>query len=617
MIAVSAGIMYFHFQVQHTDSTITNIQALSRTGSSTNFQAPASRYSLSVVANLQEAYWISGDDGQPVAVHEIIYTIYNQGTEPETVALALCIDESQQSIGTLFIPAGDSRSGSTKVQLGEGNHSIQIVAESARSSTYASVSIPNVSFGWWPTEVRMPPKVSVAVSPPSLMYLGYENYFAVSITNSGGPASVEVRAGSHDYTIQLGVGETQRLDVPQVADDLGDGSSDVYYDFNVNVSASNIWGSDTESGFANARVVQKPVEIWYSPLELEESQSFRTNLKDFFTSKGTISLVAGWAGETIGGAIGGAVAGPIGEFVGAQIGRWLGESAAPEAGEWGYVAQSPSVEYMLRQLERHDNRILNLKEVYYFVRDQISYDYGKMGDPFLGFTQTFGFAIQHPVETLALRRGICLDKAILLASMLEAQGYDAALVYTTRGSIGHAFTAIYLPGHGLDHPISGVKVPYGNSEDWLYLDAVSKGIEFGEDWTYEAGFLSYEIVDVKIGEVKPSLQMIDFRWSIDGEKATEAKVGDKVRAELSLMASGGDISEDLSVHIYKGDRLWFDEEYQIEHYFMEFRRGEITSIEIEFEPFEAADSWRHPGYYVVVQANNQKIWTGPTLPVCR
>lgn len=607
--AVLTGVLCFHFQIQQNDSP--NIQALSRTNSATDFQIPAPKYSLDGAANVQEAYWINDDSGRPVAVLKVDFVICNQGTGSETATLTLYTDGSPRSLGTIFLPAGGSHPGSTMVRLGGGYHSIQIVVESANGSTRVSVSIPQISFAQWPTEVRMPPKVSVTVSPPPLMYLGYEKYFTVSISNSGGPARVEARANFYEYAVQIDTGETRTLEVPQVADDLGDEAGDVWYNFSVGVSASNGYGSDEENGFAQVRVVQKPVEIWYSPLEFEGSQSFRTTLKDFFTSNGTISIISGWAGETVGGTIGGAVAGPIGGFAGALIGRWIGESAAPEAGEWEYVAQSPSVEYMVRQLERHDDSILNLKEVYYFVRDYIPYDYGKMGDPFLGIKQTFGFSIQHPVETLAFRKGICLDKAILLASMLEAQGYDAALVYAARGPIGHAFTAVYLPGHGWDHPVSGVGVPYGSSEDWLYLDAVTPGIEFGEDWTYETGFLSYKIVDVSIGEVKSSLQVVDAYWMIDNEAITTAKLGENVQAHISLIAIGGDAAGSIEFRVRKDVAWWFDRDFKTVSFSVDMPRGEVQTIGLTFTPDELSNGGFRGirGYYLEAYWGGKKIYS--------
>lgn len=514
------------------------------------------RHDLYATASVDEAYWASGDGGQPVAVHEVGYVIYNRGTEPETASLTLYVDGSPQSLGTVSIPMGGDRSDTATVRLGEGSHSIQIVATSANTSAQASPTLSYVSFAQWPTEVRMPPKLSMTVNPPSLMYLGYENNFTVSVSNSGGPASVGVSANSYEYTVQIDAGKTKALEVPQVADDLGDGNGDVYYNFSVEVSASNTYGSDAENGSAQARVIQKPVDVWYSLPELESKQSFWTKLGDFFT------FITGYD---------------------------------------DYVEKgSASVSRMVYQLNRHDNSIMNMKEIYYFVRGYLPYDYNKADAWYLGLGQGFGFMVQYPVESLQLQKGICLDKAILLASMLEAAGFDATLVYAYNGSVGHAFTAVYLPGYLGDHPKTGVGVPYGSSQDWLYLDAVSTGIRFGEDWTHKYGWGNYKIVDVGTTPVTPLLKVVDTYWTKDNVRVSTAKVGENVMVHVSLIATGGAASETVDVQVWKDIAFWFDSEFASASFAVSIPHlGEIQTVDMAFAP-DAASAGSLKGYYIHV-----------------
>ncbi len=416
---------------------------------------------------------------------------------------------------------------------------------------------------------------------PSLIYLGYENYFTVSISNSGGPAYTSVRAGSYERVIQVGTGETTTLDVPRIADDLGSGIGDVYYSFSVEVSASNAYGSDAENGFAQARVVQKPVEIWYSPPELGERQSFGASLADFFA--GVADVLSGRLLSS--------------EFSSRYVG-----------------GVSSSVSRMVYLLNRHDNSIMNLKEIYYFVRDHIDYDDGKAGAWYLGIGQIFGFSAQYPVETLKVQKGICLDKAALLASMLEHAGFDAALVYTSKGLSGHVFTAVYLPGHSGDYPGPNVRVPYGSLEDWLYLDAVSKGIRFGEDWTRKEGFGGYKIVDVGLGSVAPSLKVAEAYWTKDNVQISTAKVGENVRANVSLIATGGAASGPVKMRVRKAWALWPDEDYKKTSFEVAIpRSGEIETVGITFTPDMRSGSQLGggvlDGYYIEVYFGSKRIYS--------
>jgi hypothetical protein len=389
------------------------------------------------------------------------------------------------------------------------------------------------------------------------MYFGYEYTFEVTVTNTGGPSYVDAAiypTESH-HQFYLSTGETKTLQVTQVVDDLGDGMGDIYHSFAVEASASNDYGSDAESSSAQVRCIQEPVDIWYSQPELEVKQSFSMTLGDFFT------LIKGW------------------------------ESYVEEG--------SASVSRMVYQLNRHDNSVMNMKEIYYFVRDYIDYDYDKADTWSLGLGQGFGFMVQYPVESLQLQKGICLDKAILLASMLEAAGFDAALVYTQKGwGNGHAFTAVYLPGYLGDHPSSGVGVPYGNPRDWLYLDAVSLGIRFGEDWTYEEGWGSYKVVDVGTAPVTPLLKVVDTYWTKDNVRVSTAKEGENVWAHVSLIATGGAVSGTVDVQVWKDIALWFDREFASASFAVSISRlGEIQTVEVAFAPDEASKGSLR-GYFI-------------------
>jgi len=408
------------------------------------------------------------------------------------------------------------------------------------------------------------PAISVTVQPPSIMYFGYDYTFDVTITNTGGAGYVDVTTHSTEqhYQFYLDTGETKTLQISQCVDDLGDGTSDVYHNLSIEVNASNDHGSDTKNRFVQVRVEQEPVDVWYSSIEIEGKQSFWTTFRDIFT------------------------------FIGGYE-RYVEET-------------SLSVCRMVHQLSRHENSILNLKEIYYFVRDCIPYDYDKWGEWYLGIDQATGFGVQYPAETLKLQKGICLDKALLLASMLEAAGYDATLVYTQKGRDGHVFTAVYLPGYPRDH--LNMQVPYGSWQDWLCLDAVSRGIQFGEDWTYEASWGSYEMVDVGTEAVTPSVQVVDAYWVINNNIANTATLRDDTRARVSLIAVGGSITKSVELHVWKDISFWFDQDFAVQTFAVNISHsGEIQTIEMSFTPDEASGGLTQ-GYYIQVDVDSAQIY---------
>lgn len=103
------------------------------------------------------------------------------------------------------------------------------------------------------------------------------------------------------------------------------------------------------------------------------------------------------------------------------------------------------------------NKVCQAKAVYYFVRDRYSY----IADP---IKKEY---IEDPKEFLFVGGGDCESGSIALASLMEAIGINAQLVFVT----GHAYARIELP--------NALK-RYKLDEDWVYLDWTCKDCEFGE-----------------------------------------------------------------------------------------------------------------------------------------
>lgn len=268
--------------------------------------------------------------------------------------------------------------------------------------------------------------------------------------------------------------------------------------------------------------------------------------------------------------------------------------------------RSPSSEFMAKQLQRHENSLLNVKEAYYFVRDYIFYDHEKVdragGEEGLwAKLTTLASWNQYPVETLAYRKGVCIDKAILLCVLLEIMGEDAVLLIC--GEPKHAFNAVYLPGVGGDHLARG-SFPQGSPKDWLLLDAT--GGSFGDAWALdEPGFRLNRIVDIEYSHL-PSLQVVDAYWSIDNQVVTEADVGDYVTAHVSLIASGGATSGTVELRVVKDWATWYespwhDELYKTASFIVDIPWGEIQTIDLTFVPDEPTGTLGYHGTSVTLR----------------
>jgi transglutaminase-like putative cysteine protease len=103
-----------------------------------------------------------------------------------------------------------------------------------------------------------------------------------------------------------------------------------------------------------------------------------------------------------------------------------------------------------------ESKICQAKALYYFTRDNINYVSDPIGKEYL----------ENPREVLATAAADCESGAILLASMIEAVGIDAQLVFIPN----HAFVRIQL-----DKARAKYKI-----DDYICLDWTCNTCEFGE-----------------------------------------------------------------------------------------------------------------------------------------
>ncbi len=119
----------------------------------------------------------------------------------------------------------------------------------------------------------------------------------------------------------------------------------------------------------------------------------------------------------------------------------------------------PTIKYIanrIASLACEGNVICQGKAMYYFVRDDLEY----VGDP-------IGYEYVEPnVEVLASGGGDCESGSLVLASLMEAIGVDAQLVFVAN----HAYVRIKLEEAPAKY----------KRDDWIYLDWTCKECGFGE-----------------------------------------------------------------------------------------------------------------------------------------
>jgi hypothetical protein len=126
------------------------------------------------------------------------------------------------------------------------------------------------------------------------------------------------------------------------------------------------------------------------------------------------------------------------------------------------------------------------RRIYEFVRDEIRY----IHDP-LGVEE-----IQSPQTTIKLGSGDCDDKALLLASLLMAIGFETCLFVADVDSDGfpdHVYTGVYIPeAPEYCKPFPRKLLSDGkNFQDWIPLDPTYEDSDFGLIPLIDVGILKY------------------------------------------------------------------------------------------------------------------------------
>lgn len=128
-----------------------------------------------------------------------------------------------------------------------------------------------------------------------------------------------------------------------------------------------------------------------------------------------------------------------------------------------YVIISPEVkrvaDYIVTESCQSNERVCFVKALFYFVRDNFDY----VNDP-LKFEY-----IKTGKESLINGGGDCDDASVLLASMLEAVGFETKFEFIPR----HVYVKVYLP-EAINR--------YKSKGDWVALDATCDNCEMGEVW---------------------------------------------------------------------------------------------------------------------------------------
>jgi len=125
------------------------------------------------------------------------------------------------------------------------------------------------------------------------------------------------------------------------------------------------------------------------------------------------------------------------------------------------------------------------------MADARGYDIVETADFVLAFVQGLEYTeddvtagadeyFRFPVETLYDEQGDCEDTTFLYASLMEAMGYDAVLLFIDLGSVGHAMVGLDCPG------ATGWYVTF-ESTRYFYCETTGDGYRVGDvdDEVYE------------------------------------------------------------------------------------------------------------------------------------
>ncbi|MES2812459.1 MAG: transglutaminase domain-containing protein [Bacteroidota bacterium] len=181
------------------------------------------------------------------------------------------------------------------------------------------------------------------------------------------------------------------------------------------------------------------------------------------------------------------------------------------------VYETPSEELVKKAQELkalHNNELDQVKEIYYWVKDNIKY---------IAFEDGYGgFVPRKPNDVFVKRYGDCKDMAVIIYTMLRSVGINATYL-TWIGSRQKPFTYNDMPTQMVDdHMIA----TYQNNGVSYFLDGTSKETPFGYPTSFIQGKQSllhkskedYELVMVPI--VAPEKNRItgDINIQIAGDK---------------------------------------------------------------------------------------------------
>ncbi len=296
-----------------------------------------------------------------------------------------------------------------------------------------------------------PPNVSVSLSVTNA-YLGDYPEATFTVTNTGGSCTVsytifETAPQTGSLSLDKGESKTVNVTAPQ-ARDIGT------YSASVQVSASNSYGSDSAQTNKSFNVNVEPFDA--TPhLNLNELEKGLIDISELLKSPAWFFYMV------------------------------IGDEAA--AIKLFVTPDSKTIKTIMNELTaRHSgDRELQAKEIYYWVRNWISYRSEVKHVTISGTNYKIPLTsledqIEYPVETLYEREGICVNYSLVLASLYKAAGFNVRIIYLKKEDLGaHAANLLYLPAADVRHSSS--------FPEWVDLDATNCP-KFGEamdiEWDY-------------------------------------------------------------------------------------------------------------------------------------
>ncbi|WP_136667412.1 transglutaminase family protein [Flavobacterium sp. H122] len=247
------------------------------------------------------------------------------------------------------------------------------------------------------------------------------------------------------------------------------------------------------------------------------------------------------------------------------------------------IYETPSEELVKKARELkalHENELDQVKEIYYWVKDNVKY---------IAFEDGYGgFIPRKPNDVFVKRYGDCKDMAVIIYTMLRSVGINDVYL-TWIGSRQKPFTYDDLPTQMVDdHMIA----TYQNNGVDYFLDGTSKETPFGYPTSFIQGKQAllhkskdeYEVVMVPVVPFEKNRVAGDILLQIEGDKLIgKSKVAYSGFLRENFLTSLKDLSGFDKTSFLKNELQLGNNKFFLGKYDIKNQENRDKELEVEYE----------------------------------